>query len=102
MNIILSLLDSYWPILFIIAVAIGMYLYWKRLTTKIGIILMIAGVAMQFLNIITYGLWEIDIDILGAMIFIIGLIIIIIVKVREWRGKGRNRNKAEQTVRKKK
>jgi Na+/proline symporter len=94
MNIILSLLDSYWPILFIIAVTICMYLYWKRLTTKIGIILMIAGVAMQFLNMITYGLWGIDIDIFGAMIFIIGLIIVVIVKVREWRGKGRKRKKA--------
>ena len=33
---------------------------------------------MQFLNIITYGLWKIDIDIFGALIFIIGLVIMIV------------------------
>ena len=49
----------------------------RLLTRKIGIILMIVGVLMQFLNIITYGYWEIDIDILGAFIFIIGLILMI-------------------------
>ena len=50
----------------------------KFLTRKIGIILMIVGVLMQFLNMITYGYWGIDIDIFGALIFIIGLIIIIV------------------------
>jgi len=50
----------------------------KWLTRKTGIWIMIIGIAMQFINIITYGLLEIDIDILGAMIFIIGLIIIIV------------------------
>jgi len=40
--------------------------------------MMIIGVAFQFLNIVTYGLWEIDIDILGALIFIIGLVIMIV------------------------
>jgi len=49
-----------------------------KVTRKTGIILIIIGILMQFLNIITYGLWEIDIDILGALIFIIGLIIMII------------------------
>lgn len=39
---------------------------------------MVIGIAMQFLNILTYGLWEIDIDIFGAFIFIIGLVIMII------------------------
>jgi hypothetical protein len=34
--------------------------------------MMIIGFAMQFINIITYGPWEIDIDIFGALIFIIG------------------------------
>lgn len=48
------------------------------LTRKFGIYMMIIGVAFQFLNILTYGLWEIDIDILGVLIFIIGLIIMII------------------------
>ena len=47
-------------------------------TRKLGIWLIIIGIAMQFLNIITYGLWEIDIDILGALIFIIGLVIMIV------------------------
>jgi len=39
---------------------------------------MVIGIAMQFLNIITYGLFGIDIDIFGALIFIIGLVIMII------------------------
>jgi len=39
---------------------------------------MIIGIAFQFLNILTYGLWEIDIDILGALIFIVGLVIMIV------------------------
>lgn len=49
-----------------------------KLTKKVGIWLMIIGIAMQFLNIITYGQWGIDIDIFGALIFIIGLIITIL------------------------
>jgi len=48
------------------------------LTRKLGIILMIIGVVFQFLNIITYGYWEIDIDIFGALIFIVGFIIMIL------------------------
>lgn len=47
------------------------------LTRKLGIWLVIIGIAMQFLNIITYGLWGFDIDILGALIVIIGIIIMI-------------------------
>ncbi len=54
---------------------------WK----KIGIWLMIIGFAMQFINIITYGQWGIDIDIFGALIFIIGLIIWLVT--RDWKGK---------------
>ena len=50
----------------------------KPISRKTGIILMVIGIAMQFLNILTYGLWEIDIDIFGALIFIIGLIIMVI------------------------
>jgi len=46
---------------------------------------MIVGISFQFLNILTYGLWEIDIDILGAFIFIIGLIITIIGFITKWR-----------------
>lgn len=40
--------------------------------------MIIIGVAFQFLNIITYGYWGIDIDIIGALIFIIGLVIMIV------------------------
>ena len=47
-------------------------------TKELGIWMIIIGIAFQFLNIITYGYWEIDIDILGALIFIIGLLITII------------------------
>ncbi|MBS3078549.1 hypothetical protein J4218_00330 [Candidatus Pacearchaeota archaeon] len=47
-------------------------------TRRLGIYMMIIGVAMQFLNIITHGYWEIDIDILGVLIFIVGLIITIV------------------------
>ncbi len=50
-------------------------------TRKTGIYLMIIGVSFQLLNIITYGYWGIDIDIIGALIFIVGLIIMII----KWR-----------------
>ena len=50
----------------------------KIISRKVGIILIIVGIAMQFLNMITYGYWGIDIDIFGAMIFIAGLIITII------------------------
>ncbi len=58
-----------------------------RLTRKVGIWMVIIGIAMQFLNIITYGYWGIDIDIPGAFIFIIGLIITIV----KWKEKGRKR-----------
>jgi hypothetical protein len=43
-----------------------------------GVYLMVVGVFFQFLNIITYGYFGIDIDIFGALIFIVGLIIMII------------------------
>ncbi len=56
-----------------------------KITKKIGIWLMIAGVAFQFINIITYGLWEIDIDILGALIFIVGLILFLIYLIKRKR-----------------
>ena len=47
-------------------------------TRKTGVLLILIGIAMQFLNILTYGLWEIDIDIFGALIFILGLVITIV------------------------
>ena len=49
-----------------------------KLTRKIGIYLIILGFAFQFLNIITYSWWSLDIDIFGAIILILGLIITII------------------------
>jgi hypothetical protein len=48
------------------------------LTRKLGIWMIIIGIAFQFLNIITYGYFGIDIDIFGALIFIIGIFIMII------------------------
>ncbi len=53
-----------------------------KLRKKWGIILMIIGIAFQFLNILTYGLWEIDIDIIGALIFIVGLVMFIISLIK--------------------
>lgn len=49
----------------------------KLLTRKNGILLCVMGIAIFLLNFLTYGLWQIDIDILGAMIFILGLVIAI-------------------------
>ena len=43
-----------------------------------GILLILLGIAMQFINIITYGKWGIDIDMLGALIVIIGIILMIV------------------------
>jgi len=47
----------------------------KIISRKSGVFLIVTGILMQFLNIITYGYWEIDIDMLGALILIIGTII---------------------------
>jgi len=47
----------------------------KIISRKSGIFLIVIGILMQFLNIITYGYWKIDIDMLGALILIIGTII---------------------------
>ena len=49
----------------------------KMLTRRNGIWLCIIGIAIFMLNFLTYGLWEIDIDILGMIIFILGLVIAI-------------------------
>lgn len=46
-------------------------------TRKLGIWMMIIGIVFQFLNIITYGYYGIDIDIIGAFIFLVGLLITI-------------------------
>lgn len=45
------------------------------LTRRNGIRLCTIGIAIFLLNFLTYSLWEIDIDILGVMIFILGLVI---------------------------
>ncbi len=50
----------------------------KWLTRKNGIILCIIGITIFLLNFLTYSLWEIDIDILGVMIFVLGLVIAIV------------------------
>ena len=49
----------------------------KLLTRKNGILVCVIGIVVFLLNFVTYSLWEIDIDILGAMIFVLGLVIII-------------------------
>jgi magnesium-transporting ATPase (P-type) len=49
----------------------------ELLTRKNGIWLCVIGIAIFLLNFLTYSLWEFDIDILGAMIFILGLVIAI-------------------------
>ncbi|MFH0819092.1 MAG: hypothetical protein V1898_03815 [Patescibacteria group bacterium] len=49
----------------------------KWLTRKNGIILSAIGIAIFLLNFLTYSLCEIDIDILGVMIFVLGLVIAI-------------------------
>jgi len=51
---------------------------------------MIVGIAFQFLNIITYGYWGIDIDIIGLLIFIIGLIITIV----KWKSTASNKKRS--------
>jgi len=49
----------------------------KWLTRRNGIILCAIGIVIFLLNFLTYRLWEIDIDILGAMIFVLGLVMAI-------------------------
>ncbi len=48
-----------------------------QLTRKKGFVLLVIGIVIFLLNFLTYGLWNIDIDILGAVIFILGLVITI-------------------------
>ena len=47
------------------------------LTRKNGILVCVIGIAIFLLNFLTLTLWKIDIDILGAMIFVLGLVIAI-------------------------
>ena len=47
-----------------------------QLTRKKGIVLSIIGVAIFLFNYFSLKWWNIDIDILGAVIFILGLVII--------------------------
>ena len=49
----------------------------KLLTRKNGILLGAIGIAIFLLNFLTLILWDIDIDILGAIIFVLGLVIVI-------------------------
>ena len=49
----------------------------KWLIRKNGFLLCAIGIAIFLLNFLTYSLWEIDIDILGVMIFVLGLVIAI-------------------------
>ena len=47
------------------------------LTRKTGIWIIIIGIAIFLLNFLTYTLWEIDIDIFGVMVFVLGLVLAI-------------------------
>ena len=49
----------------------------KLLTRKNGILLCVIGIAMFLLNYFTSTWWNIDIDILGVMIAVLGLVIVI-------------------------
>lgn len=49
----------------------------NRLGRKNGIWLCVIGIAIFLLNFLTLKLWNIDIDILGVMIFVLGLVITI-------------------------
>ena len=49
----------------------------KIFTRKLGIWICVMGIVILLLNLLTYSLWKIDIDILGAMIFVLGLVIVI-------------------------
>jgi hypothetical protein len=49
----------------------------ELLTRKNGIWACAIGIAIFLLNFLTITLWNIDIDILGAMIFVLGLVIAI-------------------------
>ncbi|MDD5192521.1 MAG: hypothetical protein PHH54_03870 [Candidatus Nanoarchaeia archaeon] len=49
----------------------------KLLTRKNGIWIGVIGIVIFLFNFITLTLWDIDIDILGAVIFILGLVIAI-------------------------
>jgi len=56
---------------------IKIWLKMELLTRKNGIWLCIIGIAMQFINYFTLNWWNMDIDIFGAMIFLLGLVLII-------------------------
>ncbi len=49
----------------------------EQLTRKNGIVLSVIGVAIFLFNYFSLKWWNIDIDILGAVIFILGLVIVI-------------------------
>lgn len=49
----------------------------ELLTRKNGAWLAIIGIIIFLLNFLTYSLWDIDIDILGVIIFVLGLVIAI-------------------------
>lgn len=47
------------------------------LTRKAGVWASAIGIAMFLLNFVTYSLWEIDIDVLGVLIFVLGVAMMI-------------------------
>ena len=61
----------------------------ELLTRKNGIWVCVIGIAMFLLNFLTLKWWNMDIDILGAMIAVLGLVIVIATsskmkKSKEW------------------
>lgn len=49
----------------------------ELLTRRNGIWIAVIGIVIFLLNFLTYTLWNFDIDILGVMIFVLGLVIAI-------------------------
>lgn len=47
------------------------------LTRKNGVVLCLIGIVILAFNLFTYNFWEIDIDLFGAMVLILGLVIVI-------------------------
>ncbi len=47
------------------------------LVRKNGVWVCAVGVVIFLLNFLTYSLWEIDIDILGAVLIVLGLVIVV-------------------------
>mgnify|MGYP001164594042 CR=1 FL=1 len=52
----------------------------RLLTRKNGIILTIIGVIIFLFNYFTLKWWDVDIDILGAIIFVLGIVLMVVAR----------------------